>query len=54
MGNAAWGGGHVDVGFFTGADLVANAVEGLALEMRVEGEVVKTAVGEAVAVVWEE
>lgn len=40
-----------DVGFFADADLVADGVEVLSLEVRVEGEVVEAAVGEAVAVV---
>ena len=46
------GGGHdIDVGFFADADLVAGAVEGFALEVGVEGEVVEAAVGKAVSIV---
>lgn len=45
-------GADVDVGFFTGADAGAGAVEGVALQMGVEGEVVEAAIGEAVAVVF--
>ena len=40
-----------DVGFFADADLVADGVELLALQVGVEGEVVEAAVGQAVAVV---
>lgn len=41
----------MDVGFFAGADYGAGSAEGFALEVRVQGEVVETAVREAVAVV---
>lgn len=49
---AGWGGADVDVGFFADADAVACAVEGGAFEVGVEGEVVESAVGEAVSVIW--
>lgn len=51
MGCAAGGGGDVDVGFFADADLVAEGIEVRAFEVRVKGEVVEAAVGEAVAVI---
>ena len=49
--DSRWGGAEVDVGFFADADAGADAVDGIAFEMRVQGEVVETAVGEAVAVI---
>ena len=49
---AGRGGADVDVGFFADADLVADGVKGRAFQVRVEGEVVEAAVGEAVAIVW--
>ena len=42
----------VDIGFFAGADAVAGAVQCAVFLVSVEREVVKTAVGEAVAVVF--
>ncbi len=45
------GGADVDVGFLAAADHVAGGVEGFLLEVRVQGEVVVAAVGEAVSVV---
>ena len=42
---AGGGGGDVDVAFFADADLVAQAVEGIATTVCVEGEVVEAAVG---------
>lgn len=48
------GEGDVDVGFFARADHLPGRVQGFALEVRVQREVVETAVGEAVAVVcWD-
>ena len=51
VGDPCGGGGDVDVGFFADADLVAEGEERGVFEVRVEGEVVEPAVGEAVAVV---
>ena len=45
-------GADVDVGFLAGADAGTGAVEGVALQVGVEREVVEAAVGEAVAVVF--
>lgn len=45
-------GADVDVGFLACADAVARAVEGALLRVRVQGEVVEAAVGEAVAVIF--
>ncbi len=47
----AWGSADVDVGFLAHADAIACAVEDGSLEVGVEGEVVETAVGEAVSVI---
>lgn len=47
-----WGGADVDVAFFADADAVTGGIEGGVFEVRVEGEVVEAAVGEAVAIVW--
>lgn len=55
LGGRIWGSGRgaeVDVGFLAGTDAGAGAVEGVALQVGVEGEVVEAAVGEAVAVVF--
>lgn len=41
----------VNVGFFARADALAGRVQGFALEVGVQGEVVEAAVGEAVAVI---
>lgn len=46
------GGADVDVGFFADAYAISCAVEGGALEVRVEREIVQAAVGEAVSVIW--
>lgn len=49
----AGGGGHdVDVGFFAHADAVAGRVQGLPFQVGMEREVVETAVGETVSVIW--
>ncbi len=45
---------HVDVGFFANANAVACAVESFVFEVGVECEIVKAAVGETVAIVWED
>ena len=50
--NAAGGGDDEDVAFFADADLVADGIEDFAFEVSVEGEVVETAVCEAVSIVW--
>ena len=52
MTGALWGRADVDVGFFADADAVADAVDVGAFEGGVEGEVVETAVCEAVAIVF--
>ncbi len=45
---------HVDVGFFANADAVPCAVEDFVFEVGVECEIVEAAVGETVAIVWED
>jgi hypothetical protein len=40
-----WGGSDVDIAFFADADLVAQAEDGVAAAMGVEGEVVEAAIG---------
>lgn len=45
------GEGDVDVGFFARANHLPGRVQGFALEVRVQREVVETAVGEAVSIV---
>ena len=55
LGGRIWGsrrGAEVDVGFLASADARTGAVEGVALQVGVEGKVVEAAVGEAVAVVF--
>lgn len=47
-------GDNVDVGFLADADLVSDGVGALAFYEGVEGEVVETAVGQAISVIWEE
>lgn len=45
---------HVDVGFFANADAVPCAIENFVFEVGVECEIVEAAVGETVAIVWED
>ena len=46
------GGTYVDVRFFTYANLVSGTVENLTLHVCVEGEVVESAIGESVTIVF--
>lgn len=43
---------HVDIRFFTDANLVSHAVDSLALLMSMQGEIVETAVSQTVAVIF--
>ena len=45
---------HVDIGFFANADAVPCAIENFTFEVSVECEIVETAVGETVAIIWED
>ena len=45
---------HVDIGFFAHADAISCAVESFMFEVGVECEIVEAAVGETVAIVWED
>lgn len=51
---SAGGGGHdVDVGFFADADTIAGRVKRLTFQMCVQGQIVETAVGETISVIYE-